>query len=259
MRTKNKGQVTIFIIISILVIAVILLILILRGGNLPGIGEKPEKNVETFLDTCMKDKLQEAVDILESQGGYIEPELYRKFKFSDESYYNISYLCYNNNYYKPCINQEPMLLNHLKEEIKNYIKNDVRNCFTYLGQSLEDQGYVVNAKYTDFEVRFDERRVIIDINAEIILTKSGETSKELEFRANIPSRLYSLAKIAQEIVSQEARFCSFNNLGYMLIYPEWKINKFKTGDSTILYTIEHKGTGEKFRFAVRGCVIPPGF
>ena len=65
--------------------------------------------------------------------------------------------------------------------------------------------------------------------------------------------------MAHEIVSQESQFCYFEYLGYMLLYPEYKIDKFRTSDETIIYTIDHKDSKEMFRFAVRGCVIPPGF
>jgi hypothetical protein len=73
------------------------------------------------------------------------------------------------------------------------------------------------------------------------------------------SNFYDLALVAQEIVSQEARFCNFEHLGYMLLYPDFEIDKFRTGDSDTIYTLTHRESGERFRFAVRGCVIPAGF
>ena len=69
---------------------------------------------------------------------------------------------------------------------------------------------------------------------------------------------YDLAVISQEIVSQEAESCNFEILGFMLLNPEFEADRFRTGDSTTIYTIKHKGSEEWFRFAVRSCVIPPG-
>ena len=91
------------------------------------------------------------------------------------------------------------------------------------------------------------------------LTKTGETTKEENFKVVIPSRIYDLAIVSQEIVSQEAKFCNFETVGFMLLYPDFKIERFTTGDLNKIYTITHKKTREKFKFAVRGCVIPPGF
>jgi hypothetical protein len=45
----------------------------------------------------------------------------------------------------------------------------------------------------------------------------------------------------------------------MMLYPEFEIEKFRTGESTTIYTIKQRKTGERFRFAIRSCVIPPGF
>ena len=45
----------------------------------------------------------------------------------------------------------------------------------------------------------------------------------------------------------------------MLLYPEFNIDKIRTSDLITIYSVEKKESGEKFRFAVRSCVIPPGF
>ena len=250
---SKRSQVTIFIIVGIVIIGIVALFFLFRSGIvIPGIGEKPEKNPNIFLESCIEDKVKEAVELISSQGGYISNPLHKTFKFTEEETYgNISYLCYTQNYYVPCINQEPMLIQHLKNEVHNYISDDVRNCFDDLASSLERQNYVVDATYRDFEIELTEKKVIIEIDAELTLTKTGETSKREDFKIIIPSRFYDLALVVQEIVSQEARFCNFEYLGYMLFYPQWDINKFRTSDSIIIYTVEHKDSKEKFRFAIR--------
>ncbi|MCK4553183.1 hypothetical protein KAT80_03185 [Candidatus Pacearchaeota archaeon] len=256
---KRKAQVTIFIIAGILIFTAVVFFFLFRQGVIPGIGEKPEENPGGFLEICIEDKLIEGVELISSQGGYIENSLNRTFKFSDEKdFTDISYLCYNQNYYLPCINQEPMLIQHLKAEVKEYVLDDVKKCFDNLVLSLDRRGYVVDATYNGFEIEFATKKIIIDINGKIILTKSGETAKQENLQIIIPSRFYDLAVVVQEIVSQEARFCNFEHLGFMLFYPKFNIEKFRTGDGIIIYTVQHKDTQEEFKFAVRSCVIPPG-
>ena len=139
----KKGQVTIFIIAGILVVAAIVVFFFFRQGIIPGIGEKPEENPGSFLEVCIEDKLIEGVEKISSQGGYLENPLNRTFKFSNEKVFtDISYLCYQNNYYLSCINQEPMLIQHLKAEVKDYVLDDVRKCFDNLVSSLDRRGYV---------------------------------------------------------------------------------------------------------------------
>jgi len=255
----KKGQVTIFVIIAIILVGSFVLFFLFKKGYVPKIGGSAEINLDSYLSSCVENKLNEAVDILLSQGGYIKNPLHKEFKFANEiTPTNISYLCYNQNYYFPCINQEPLLIQHLKKDIKNYVSDDVENCFDELILSLERQNYEVDSSYDGFEVNLLSKKVRLDIDGKITLSKTDQTSKKENFALTSSTRLYDLALLAHEIVNQEAEYCNFNDLGYMLVYPEIEIDKFRTSDSTIIYTLKHKDTSEEFRFAVRGCVIPPG-
>jgi hypothetical protein len=256
---KRRAQITIFVIAGLTIAGIILLFFLFRTGVISEISGTKELNPNSFLSSCLEDKIHETIQVISSQGGYINNPLNKTFKFNNENRpTDISYLCYTQNYYEPCINQEPMLIQHLKEEVYNYISEDVRNCFDELVFSLEKQGYTANAKYNDFEVELVPRKIVVKIDSEITLTKTEETSTKKDFEVFVQSRFYDLAIVVQEIVSQEARFCNFETLGFILFYPEFNIEKFTTGDSTTIYTIENKRSKEKFKFAVRSCVIPPG-
>jgi len=258
---KKRGQVTIFIIIAIVIISSITLFFLLREGvKIPGIGIGKETSPSSFLESCMEDKIKETIEIISSQGGYINPTLYKSFKFEDEDPRDISYLCYNQGNYLPCVNQEPLLIQHLKDEIYNYVEDDVNDCFDGLTSSLEKQGYVVNVNYEkgDFEIELIDGKVVIDIDAEITLTKSGETTKQEDFKIIVPSRFYDLAIVVLEIVNKEATTCEFSHYD-MFLYSKFDINKYRTRDSSVIYSVKHEDSNEEFRFAVRGCVIPPGF
>jgi len=253
--------VTIFIIAGIMIVAaVVVFFFFFRGGVIPIIGEKPEENPGSFLEVCIEDKLMEGVELISSQGGYLNNTLNRTFKFSDEKgFTDISYLCYQNNYYLSCINQEGLLIQHLNAEVKRYVLDDVRTCFDNLVSSLDRRGFVVDATYNGFDVGFATNKIVIDIDGEVVLTKSGEVTEQENLEMVIPTRFYDLAIVVQEIVSQEARFCNFETLGFMAFYPEFNVERFKTGDGTTIYTVQHLDTQEEFKFALRGCVIPPGF
>lgn len=258
MKSK-RGQITIFIIIALVVVAVISAVILYKRGLLPDIGGTKDINPDSFMESCLQKKIKEGINILYDQGGNINPTLYRKFQFTNETKpSNISYLCYTQNYYVPCINQAPMLIQHIKSEIEDYISYDTRSCFDELTSKLEKQKYVVDAKYNGFEIELDPNKVITNIDAELILTKNDETTDKKGFKVFASSKIYDLSVLVQEIISQEARFCNFEDLGFMILYPEFEIDKFRTGDSTIIYTVGDRETGEKIKFAVRSCIIPPG-
>ncbi len=256
---SKRSQATVFIIVGVLIVSIIVLFFILRSGVIPGTGGGHETNPNAFLESCMEDKIKETAETISLQGGSMNNPLHKRFKFDGENYVNISYLCYNQNYYFPCINQEPVLIQHLKDEIKEGIKVEVEDCFTKLGKSLDNQGYTVDATYRGFEVELMPRKIIVEIDANMTLTKTEESLRYENFTIITASKFYDLAILAQEIVSQEAEFCNFELLGFMLLYPEFNIDKLRTSDSTIIYTIKHEDSEENFRFAIRGCVIPPVF
>ncbi len=257
---RKKGQVTIFVIIAIIIVAAVLLILFLRGNIIPNPQKGIDVNPESFLDSCLKESLQDTIEEVGLKGGSIEPETYKTFMFEGEGPVDISYLCYTKNYYERCVNQQPMLINRVKEEIGRNLEGDINICWNEMGIKYEKEGYVVDAqRIRGYDIALDENRVSIIIDGVMSISRSGETAREELFKASVSSKFYDIVKVSQEIVSQEGRFCDFNSLGYMLNYPEYKINKFVTTDSVKIYTVENKNTGEKFRFAVRTCVIPPGF
>jgi len=256
----KRGQITIFIIASIAIVALVILFFLFRGNILPDIGGRPDVNPHSYMANCIEDVIRETLDTMGQQGGYTSNKLNLTFKFSDEEdYSDISYLCYQQNYYLPCINQEPVLITHLKKEIKNTISPSVRSCFDSLIVDMERKGIDVDSNYRGFDLDLQEDKVVINLDAEISATKSGETTKYSGIKSMISTKFYNLAVVAQEIVSQEARFCNFEQLGFMLIYPEFDIDKFRTGNSDTIYTLAHRESGEHFRFAVRSCVIPAGF
>ena len=255
----NKGQVSLFVIIAVVLVAAVLLFFSFRLGIVPGVGQKAGEDPHKFFSSCVEEDLQETLEIMGKRGGYVENPLNIEFQFSDEKEpTKISYLCYTRNNYVACINQEPLLIQHLKSEIEGNIGEIVRECFNDLTTSLEREGYVVEAEFSGFDVLLNLGQVIIQTNSKLTLTKSGESSSIENFKVLYPSKFYDLAVVVQEIVHQEGRFCNFEHLGYMLIYPEFEIDKFRTSTLDIIYTVRHRKSEEMFRFAIRGCVLPPG-
>jgi hypothetical protein len=259
---KNKsGQVTIFVIIAIIIVAAVLLYLMLRKDVGPSSPGGQEANPESFLDSCLKESLRENIDLINFQGGYADPELYKTFLIEEDgSMSKISYLCYTENYGKPCVNQAPILLGHVEEEIKNSIENDVYDCVSMLGQNFRKDDYTVSVKYVpgNFQVTIEPERVRLNINAEISLTKKGESSIQKDFVSRFATKTYSLLMVTQEAINKEAGSvdCEFNYIDYQTLYPDYKIRKYNGHNGTEIYRIENKDDGEIFRFAVRGCVIP---
>lgn len=252
---QTRGQITIFIIIVIILISAIILFSIFRKEATIEIGGKQGENPEAFFSSCIKDKIEESIRVISLHGGYIDNPLHKEFKFEGESFVNISYLCYTQSDYSTCINQKPLFTQDLKKEIKNYISSDVENCFNEMQESFSRE-YNIVSDYNGFDVEILPKRVIIQTDSSMTLTKSNDATEYENFEITVASRLYGISNLVQEIVNQEAEFCYAENLGISLAYPEFIINKLPAGES-LIYSIEHEDSKEKFRFALRKCVIPP--
>ncbi|MEK6925780.1 MAG: hypothetical protein AABW50_00730 [Nanoarchaeota archaeon] len=256
-RISNKAQVTIFVIIAIVIIAAIVIFLIFQGNRGPGTGGQVETSPESFLDSCLKEDVRMAIEKVSLQGGYLDPEetVNTEFQFNNEQVGKIAYLCYTNSHYTSCINQRPGLLQHVESELYADLNSKIVDCFRSLEDSLNEQKYVVETAYHGEGVKILRKGIEINVDADMVLTKNNEVKKENEFKITVPSKLLDTVFLVQEIVSQEARFCNFNELGYMLLHPEWSIRPPKLlDDGTRIYSLENRKTKEEFRFAVKGCV-----
>lgn len=259
--TRNKrfqllsckhSQVTIFIIMAlIIVVSIILIFIFLRK---PTVSISPSTDPQAYIEKCIKDATKEAIDILSEHGGDINPEGCTMYKGK-----NITYLCYNANLYLPCINQRPLLIEHIEKEIKDYTEPEINSCFASLKDELQKRNYAVSMESMNLSVELETRRVVSTVNRKFSMTKNEEVQKFDKFKAQVSHPIYDLAKIAMEISNQEAEYCNFDVLGYMATYPQYDLGKFRPGDSDIIYVVKDVPTDQKFKFAIRSCALPPGF
>ena len=91
------------------------------------------------------------------------------------------------------------------------------------------------------------------------MTRGDRIQSFSEFETSLANPIYDLSKVAMEISNQEAEYCNFDSLGFMIIYPKYDINKLRTGDSDTVYKVEDLTTNQEFKFAIRSCALPPGF
>lgn len=251
----KRGQVTIFIIIAILlVVAIVLFFYLLRQRN---IDTQLRLSPVNYIESCTKDAVEEAVNIMLPQAGYLNPENYKMYENN-----KVAYLCYNKNYYQACINQEPVYIEHLQNEIASYIKPKIDECFYSLQLELEKRGDRVETGSLSISTEIVPHQIRININKKFEISKNQESQKYEEFKIRKISPLFDLANVAREIVNQESKYCNFEHLGYMLFYPRFDIDKKSVGQgetASKIYIIGDRASGKKLYIAIRSCAIPAGF
>ena len=252
MIIKNqRAQATIFIIVAVLMIAAVGVVFLLKFQQTPTTTTSPERNPGAFIESCVKEKMQENIDLVVSQGGFIEP---KDFKIYNDI--KTSYLCKNVVNYEPCINMHPMFFSEISKDLKNNIAPFIDECLVNLKETLEKDKYgVVFGEETEVSVNLVPNQVLLKIVKDITITKSEETFTFNEMIISFNTALYDLVLIATRIADNEARFCYFEYGGYMNLYPDYFIKFHLMSDSTKIYSIKDRTTEEEMNIAIRGCAL----
>ncbi|MFA7708024.1 MAG: hypothetical protein WCX73_03675, partial [Candidatus Pacearchaeota archaeon] len=230
-RSNKRAQITIFIILALLLVVGIIFIFLLR--QTPKTEVVSEENPQAFIESCTRQAVEEALDLIMIHSGSLESRGSVLYEGQ-----NISYLCYTNINYRSCVNQQPLLIEHIEDEIYTYIKPRVANCFQTLEATLEP-GYEVEMEEDwDLTPRLTSHGVEVEINRDFKMQRGTNIRSFNLFKISIIHPIYRLAEIAVEIVNQEAKYCNFDTLGFMIIYPKYDIKKFRTGNSDTIYSLK---------------------
>ncbi len=250
---NKKGQITVFIIIAVIIVALILLIYSFYPQIKTGFGLE-EKNPPSYIQACIEDSIKETADKLSLQGGSLAPENYVMYNNN-----KIEYLCYINEFYKPCIMQQPMLKEHIESEIEKEIKEEAKTCFNSMRESYQKKGYDVNLGGGGINIELLPQKIVAVFNYSLVLTKGGETEKHNSFRIVLNNNLYELVSISNSILEWEATYGDAETTFYMDYYHNLKVEKKKQTDGTTIYILADRNTGDKFQFASRSIAWPAGY
>jgi len=249
---SKRGQITIFIILALMILVALAIIFLLM--NPIKIDVYDENNPQASIETCVRESVEEAINILSPQGGDIIPR--GSIRYEGEE---ITYICYNPEVYKRCINQRPLLVEHVEKEITDYITPRVNSCFNKIEDNLKSRYDEVEVGEMTLTTRLYPKQVVVEINKKMSATRGDKTLTFERFRMNMVSPIYDLTKLSMEIANQEAKYCNFDDLGYMILYPQYDITSIITGDSDMIYVVKERSTNQQFRFATKSCLLPAGF
>ena len=248
---NNRGQVTMFIIIGIVIVVFAVLIFLFWPKISSIVGS--EKSPEEFIQDCLGGDLKETVDLVSSQGGSINPKNY--FLYKDDK---LELLCYTSEDYKLCTMQQPLLKQHIENEIKSEINDKVKTCFDKLQSDYQGKGYEVSLQRKNFSVELLPNKVSVVFNYPLTLTK-GDVKKYEQIRISLNNNLYELVGISNSILNTEATYGDSETTIYMTYYPWLKVEKLKQTYGETVYILTDRDSGNKFQFATRSMPWPPGY
>jgi len=250
---NKKGQITLFIIIAIVIVVLGVLIYLFYPKISAIFGGAQEQDPNAFIQNCVEDDLKNNLNLISLQGGSLDPEPY--ILYQDDK---IQYLVYTEEFYQKGVVQKPFLEKQIEKEVKRGIQQKVKACFNELKTSFEDIGYEVSMKEGDINVNLIPQKVVATFNYSVKLIKS-ETKKYESFNVVVNNNLYELASIADSIVDLESEYGDADVSLYMDLYHKLKVEKKSPGYGTSIYVLTDRETNDKFQFAAKSVVMPPGY
>lgn len=250
-KMKKKGQVTVFVILAILIVVFAILIYYFYPQIQSSItGET--LNPTSYLQSCIEDDLKNTLDKISLQGGSINPSHY--LLYQDQ---RMEYLCYTNEYYKTCVMQQPLLKNHVEQEIEKALSSKAEECLSSLEESYKKRGYNVEMKKGKINAELLPKRIILNFNSTITVEKEN-TQRYENIKVLVTNNLYELVSIAMSILNFEARYGDSETTIYMNYYHDLKVEKIKQVEGSKVYILTDRNDGSKFQFATRSLAWPPG-
>ena len=190
---KNRGQLTIFIIISILIIAVVVLFFTLKGTLQKEKPVSPETaEIQNFVQKCLDDSLESVVFKVGENGGYY-------FLSSAPATTPILEVPY---YIKNNISLMPS-----KEKIQDEISKGVARelIFCLEDFSLFPEYEITKGKMNSPEVVIEPERVLVELNYPLTIIKGDSKSKIEDFSSEVPVRLGIVYDAVAEFVEEDLK------------------------------------------------------
>lgn len=252
-KFTKKGQVTLFIIVSVVIVVILISFFVLKPYLLGG--SSPVSNPEAYLQKCATDSVKKTEDLLIKNNLNLNQNFTNFYLYRSEK---VPYLCTNYEFYFACVPQEPSLFLKIQKIIENRAMVDVQDCFNQLKREFNSQGYSVQEGILSLNVSLTEKSAAISVYKQFV-AKKDETSVSLSnLGFNQPTSLYKLIKTAQTIVNYESTVCEFNEVNWMMAMHDILISKFVGSDSTKVYTLKDRYADKEIKFAIKSCILPAG-
>jgi hypothetical protein len=202
---KNKGQVTIFIILAILLVAMGTLFFIFKDRIFPNAMPSQVEPVYNTFKNCLEQDLAIGVNVIESQGGYIYlPEYeagseYMPFSSQLDFLGNpIPYWYYvsGNNIQK----EQVPTKGEMERELEQFMESRSRDCYF---DNYYSQGYEITMEDPNAKVTITDDKVTLDLEMDFAILKGEDSYAAREHKVVLDSELGSLYNSAIKVYDKE--------------------------------------------------------
>ncbi len=237
---------------GLMIVVVFLIVFFLKLP--PKIDMIDENNPQASIETCTREAVEDAISILQIHGGDIVPKGSVLYKGEERVF-----ICFTDEYYRQCIMQRPLFVEHIEKEITSYIYPKIQMCFEELKLKLQNRYNIEDSKSLNVTTKLFPKHIGIMIEKDFKMSRDEYVRSFYDFRVNLVHPMYNFADLTTEIANQEAKYCHFDELGFMILYPQYDVFRTQLGDPIKIYILKERVTNEEFTFAIKSCPLPPGY
>jgi hypothetical protein len=245
--SSKRAQLTLFIILGLVLIVGIILFFIYVLPNFSNSSSK------LSIESCVTDAVKKEIPILSETAGLINPTF--NTLYQDENY---TFICYTDEYYKPCVVQVPFLTTQFENSLNLRLNKKIIDCYEKSVDKLESEGYTVLRGTLTSKITIQPTQVLVSISAPTSISSEDSSQTQEDFEVEIPSDLFNVLSVANSLLQFEVTYGDTDTSPFRLYYPNIGLDKVRRDDGIKLYTLDNK-KDIKFKFAVRSYAWPPGY
>jgi len=205
---KKRGQITIFIIIGFLLIIASALFFFVKQKSARFIPEEivPDEvvPVKRFVEKCMNDVARDGIDLLGSNGGFIDIPYF--ISRDPKAYITVSPLFPELKtplWYYSGYNRMPSL-DYIREQLERYVGSSLQSCISNF-QDFSDEFDIEEISAPQASVVFGEEDTSIELAYQLRIRdkQSTEATNMQAFITHVPKRVRTAYELASEIMESE--------------------------------------------------------
>ena len=247
----KRGQVTLFIILGIvLIFGIFFIIYSLKPEFFKPITSRLGIGVKGF-ESCLDSSLSQKINKLALTAGIANPKF--SYQYQGQNY---TFLCYTNEYLKPCVNQEPFLKDRFEQSLKELIKEDFEKCYESSIRELQKRGFDVERGDVSYEIFIESKSIKLKIKAPTISSQGDSAFSFRDLTYTYKTNIYEILMVAISLIQFETYYGDSEQMQQMFYYPNIKILKERRDEDIKVYSVIEKNEGIKFNFAVRSFPWP---
>jgi hypothetical protein len=210
---KNRGQVTIFIILAILIVALVALFFIFKDKIIPGPLNSDFSKIHNTLLSCLEEDLQTGVYLLESQGGYIYLPDFEAgssyMPFSSQLNFLGNYVPYWYYVSGNGIPEEQVpSKTEMEKDLEKFMEEKVKYC---VFNNYYEEGYEINIGEPVADILIEDEKVFLNLKMNFDMAKDEESASVENHKVIFESELGNLYNSALEVYEEEQKTLFLEN------------------------------------------------